>query len=1144
MGSTRHNGRRSSRFEVIAILLGLALIVSQAIGVVTAAAGTSRDRTGSFSSDTTKVSQKDTRTTTSRDRSGTSTTTTTKTRGTTTTASSISSLNVDLDQYANTDAAWQNGDLNGNNSAYNEGDVVPFRLAIEGLTAGSHTIHINYDFTAGSVEAYDFLATWNVTEHPGLCDAGGGGVSSMCGGGLGSADTMVFPTDSFQPGTAAGSKTKSGLTVAGAESFSGVSRNLTMYGGTITGITGPTHAGAVGNNSTGDFVVTFNKVGTDGAVLFAWGGHLAESAYWKNKQDGYNGASQISGAPWHMRTQQLDGSGNKNQDRSIQPSAIIPLPALEIAKSASSSNVSPGDTFTYTITVSNTGSATASPVVITDDLDNSLTNVSATYDIDPGSGSDGSCTVGAGNTISCPASGTISLAKNDGDTTSPESDVVEVTVSATAPSDACPTLLNTASAQLGTDTPISSNQVTVTVTGCAPDMSIAKKAVDANGDPISSVAPGDSFSYVIDVTNAGNADATGVIVTDDLDDTLTVDSAGYRIDGGTASVCAVGAGNTITCPSSGSETLAPGSTMSVTVDVTTDDSTCGTLMNTAHVDFDGSQPGLDSQLVEVDVAGCTADLTITKDAVDANGDPVSSVAPGDSFSYVIDVTNAGNADASGVIVTDTVDNTLTIDAASYRIDGGSATACGVGGSTVTCPSSGSETLAPGSTLEVTIAVTTDVETCKTLLNTAHVDFDGSETGLDSNEVGVDVSGCSVNVTVTKSASSTTVAAGDAVIFTVVATNNGSVTANDVQVTDTLANGLTITDATWSNGGSSGNCTLNGQAVTCDVGSLAGGQSATVTITVATTATACPSVANTAHVSASNEDEGANLNNDSAPVTVNVNCATPPPPAGLGIQIVKGGPALAHIGDTITYTLDVSLTTSTPLTNITVTDPICDAAPTLGSKTGGDQDAWLESGETWHFSCTHLVTKADPDPLPNTATVSGTDSQGRNTSDTDSHLVDLIHPGIKIVKTANPLSIGPGETVTYTYKVTNVGDVTLYNVTVDDDKLGHICDIAQLDVGDTQTCTKDFTAGATNVGPLKNVAIAEGEDETGFPVRDSDTAQVDVVLGTVVTPTSTPPGGTAFTGSSLLPMAAAAIVLLLIGTGLIYLGRRREDGSQA
>jgi uncharacterized repeat protein (TIGR01451 family) len=412
---------------------------------------------------------------------------------------------------------------------------------------------------------------------------------------------------------------------------------------------------------------------------------------------------------------------------------------------------------------------------------------------------------------------------------------------------------------------------------------------------------------------------------------------------------------------------------------------------------------------------------------------------------------------------------------------------------------------------------------------------------------VDVTGCSVDLTVTKSASSTNVSAGGPVTFTVVATNNGSVVANAVRITDTLADGLTITGATWSNAGTSGTCIVNGQAVACDVGSLAGGESATVTITVTATTTACPSVANTAHVSASNEDEGARLNNGSEPVIIDVNCATPPPaapPAGLGIQILKGGPALAHIGQTIAYTLDVSLTSSTPLTTITVTDPICDAAPTLDSKTGGDRDAWLESGETWHYRCPHVVTKADPDPLPNTATVIGTDSQGRHASDTDSHLVDLIHPAIEIVKRANPLSIGPGETVTYTYTVRNVGDVTLYDVSVDDDKLGHICDIARLDVGEARVCTRDFRAGESNLGPLKNIAVAEGEDETGFPVRDSAAEQVDVVLGTVVTPTSTPPGGTAFTGSSPLPMAAAAIAFLLIGTGLISLGRRRKDGSRA
>jgi uncharacterized repeat protein (TIGR01451 family) len=336
---------------------------------------------------------------------------------------------------------------------------------------------------------------------------------------------------------------------------------------------------------------------------------------------------------------------------------------------------------------------------------------------------------------------------------------------------------------------------------------------------------------------------------------------------------------------------------------------------------------------------------------------------------------------------------------------------------------------------------------------------------------------------------------------------GDLEAGSYAVTENATTGWTLADITCNTGEGQSTATRDGNAITI---SLAEGEDVTCTFT--------------------------NTKDQTPP--------PPPPPAPLGIQIIKSGPALAHVGDTITYTFDVSLTTATPLTNITVTDPICTAAPALGSKSGGDQDAWLETGETWRYSCTHQVSASDPDPLPNTATVSGTDGSGRNTSDTDDHLVDIIHPAIKIVKTANPLSISPGETVTYTYKVTNVGDVTLYNVSVDDDKLGHICDIAQLAVDETRTCTKDFTAGEGNLGPLKNVAVAAGEDETGYPVRDDDKASIAVVLGTTVTPTSTPPSGTAFTGSSVLPLGAIALVLLIVGSGLIYMGRRREDGSQA
>jgi hypothetical protein len=84
---------------------------------------------------------------------------------------------VNLDQWASSDLAWQNGNLNGNNSRYPEGGIVPFRVAFEGLKAGAHSIHINYDFTAGGHKAYDFLATWNVTNAAGkACAASGGAI--------------------------------------------------------------------------------------------------------------------------------------------------------------------------------------------------------------------------------------------------------------------------------------------------------------------------------------------------------------------------------------------------------------------------------------------------------------------------------------------------------------------------------------------------------------------------------------------------------------------------------------------------------------------------------------------------------------------------------------------------------------------------------------------------------------------------------------------------------------------------------------------------------------------------------------------------------------------------------------------------------
>src|SRR4029453_13483908 len=139
---------------------------------------------------------------------------------------------------------------------------------------------------------------------------------------LGRASSYAFPKDYYKA---------NGLSVHGAELYSAAPRRLTIYGGTITSISGPTHSGSPNGNSTADFLVKFKA--TRAAVLLAWGGHLAQSAYWDTSRGGpRDGASMVSGAPWHVRTLQLDGSGNKNQDRSIQPSAIVgELPPFALA---------------------------------------------------------------------------------------------------------------------------------------------------------------------------------------------------------------------------------------------------------------------------------------------------------------------------------------------------------------------------------------------------------------------------------------------------------------------------------------------------------------------------------------------------------------------------------------------------------------------------------------------------------------------------------------------------------------------------------------------------------------------------------------------------------------------------------------------
>jgi uncharacterized repeat protein (TIGR01451 family) len=261
----------------------------------------------------------------------------------------------------------------------------------------------------------------------------------------------------------------------------------------------------------------------------------------------------------------------------------------------------------------------------------------------------------------------------------------------------------------------------------APDLTIEKSA------NASSLDAGDPFSYTITVTNTGDASATGVVITDDLDDSLAVDSATFSVDGGTATDCTVGAGNTISCDVG---ELAAGSSAVATVSVTTSPASCPSVSNVATVSSEelGSE---DSNEVTVDVA-CAPDLTVEKSA------SASVVDAGDAFMYTITVENTGDAAATGVSITDDLDDTLTGVSATFSVDGGAATDCTVAsGNAVSCDVGD---LAAGSTVTATVSVTTTEDSCPSVSNVSSVSSNELPSE-DSNEVVVSVECAGVDTSI-------------------------------------------------------------------------------------------------------------------------------------------------------------------------------------------------------------------------------------------------------------------------------------------------------------------------------------------------------------------------------------------------------------
>jgi len=119
-----------------------------------------------------------------------------------------------------------------------------------------------------------------------------------------------------------------------------------------------------------------------------------------------------------------------------------------------------------------------------------------------------------------------------------------------------------------------------------------------------------------------------------------------------------------------------------------------------------------------------------------------------------------------------------------------------------------------------------------------------------------------------------------------------------------------------------------------------------------------------------------------------------------------------------------------------------------------------------------------------------------------------YPAIQVVKEASVTEAIVGETITYTYSVENIGDVTLTNVSANDDRLGAISlGSTTLALGEITTGTATYIVDESDLpGPLVNIVTVTGTPSQGADVTHTDTVSVKLEAAPAPPAPPAPPGG--------------------------------------
>lgn len=273
-----------------------------------------------------------------------------------------------------------------------------------------------------------------------------------------------------------------------------------------------------------------------------------------------------------------------------------------------------------------------------------------------------------------------------------------------------------------------------------------------------------------------------------------------------------------------------------------------TLVSGAEPTDDGDTDPLTNRTLDFGFFGF--DVVIAKSVDEA------TASPNDTLLYTILVTNDGPSTATGVTLTDTLPAGVTFVSGTTTV-GGQTVNGAPGNATVT---STIGTLAAGATATIRITATIDSGASGTLTNTAVVAATDEAVTANNTATAATTVTPEVDLAITKTDDDlgATLAPGDTVTYTLDVVNNGPSTATDVTVTDLLPNGATFVPA-GSTSPDTTSSVAGGTQLTYDLGSLASGANASITIVATIDAAFTGTLTNTASVAA-NEAETTTANN--------------------------------------------------------------------------------------------------------------------------------------------------------------------------------------------------------------------------------------------------------------------------------------------